>query len=99
MDDRIVFFMGKISVPKMSDIVWLYTAGMGNLGRSNIIFISKLRKFYITTILSGDEEKITDRYIWQIRQHSPGLMVGDTEENDRLYTEKYEKNKKRHKKP
>jgi len=95
VDDRIVFLMGMIGVPRMQDIVWTYLSPMHGTGRDNIIFLTNNRKFYIAVVLSGDTNKIFDKYLYHIKEHNPECMVGDTPENDRIYSEKYEKKKRK----
>lgn len=93
VSDRIIFFMGRISVPDMRKIVWIYRTEISKIGKDNIVFLSDDKKFYITFVTGKDSDAVYNNYIKTIRQYSPDLMVGDTEENDRMYTEKYEHRK------
>ena len=93
--DRIVFLMGMIGVPELKSIVWTYLSPMPGTGRDNIIFLTDNRKFYISVVLSGDSNKVFERYLYYIKEHNPDCMVGDTKENDAMYAEKYEKKKRK----
>lgn len=94
-DDRIVFFMGGIGVPLMRDIVWIYLSSMPGTGYESIAFLTRDKKFYLSVVPLKQSAAAFDRYALRIGEYSKELLVGDSEENEKIYTEKYEKKRKR----